>query len=168
MGNAIPVSGGSELESELTTRVLNLRSNQFIAVASPDVTAPAHCCVRQLASRRRPTRQFGAIGMPGPDRTAARPANRCLTELGMKLEPGFQIRLPTSPFRRPTSLCGQRLGRLGHANRTHLRQLSMLQSGQSAPARAGDERVQHRPAEAQATGLAWEPADHFGAPLDLL
>jgi len=64
MGNAIPVSGGSELESELTTRVPNLRSNQFIAVASPDVTAPAHCCVRQLASRRRPTRQFGAIGKP--------------------------------------------------------------------------------------------------------
>src|SRR5215831_13847936 len=104
----------------------------------------------------------------GTDRTAARPANRCLTELGMKLEPGFQIRSPTSPFRRPTSLCGQRLGRLGHANRTHLRQLSTLQSGQSEPASAGDEQVQHRPAEAQATGLAWEPADHFDAPLDLL
>jgi len=83
MGNAIPVSGGSELESELTTRVPNLRSNQFIAVASPDVTAPAHCCVRQLASRGRPTRQFAPLASQFADTTlvshAGTGSDRCPT-----------------------------------------------------------------------------------------
>jgi len=47
---------------------------------------------------------------------------------------------------------------LGHVGGAHLRQLSVLQRSASDPAGAGDEQVEHRPAQGQAAGLAWAPA----------
>src|SRR2546422_11300580 len=65
-------------------------------------------------------------------------------------------------------LCSQCVRRHGHARHAHLSQLSVLQGGESEPASAGDEQVQDRPAQAQATGLAGEPADHLRPPFHLL
>src|SRR5262249_18249394 len=67
----------------------------------------------------------------------------------------------------PRSGC-QLLGRLHHPGCTHLRQLSVLQGGECESASAGDEQVEHCPAQAQAARLAREPADHLRPPLALL